>query len=86
MLFIFHSGKMIRFFFIVPPAGKITCLYFYAFPIQHENVINTSIQQIPVMGYENKSFFRGKIIFDDFSGSLIQMIGRLINQEKIIFS
>ena len=48
-------------------------------------MVHTGVQQIPVMGYQNKSFLARQIGFHALPGVLIQVIGRLINQQKIIF-
>ena len=50
MFFIFRFFKMISSCFIFPPAGKITFLSFYVFPIEYKHMINTRIQKISVMG------------------------------------
>ena len=48
-------------------------------------MIDTAIQKMPVMGYQNKSLFPAQIIPDNLSGFHIQMIRRLINQQEMIF-
>ena len=49
-------------------------------------MIRAGVQQIPFMGYQNKTFLARQISLHAFPGVLIQVIGRLVNQQKIIFS
>ena len=49
-------------------------------------MIHAGIQQVPVMGYQNKALFPRQISFYRFSGFLIQMVRRFVNHQKIIFS
>ena len=49
-------------------------------------MINTGIQKISVVGYQNKSLFGGEILFHDIAGISVQMIGWLINQQKVMVS
>ena len=85
MFFIFPSGKVVLPSFIFLPAGEIAALHFNTASVQYQHMVHTGVQQIPVMGYQNKSFLARQIGFHALPGVLIQVIGRLINQQKIIF-
>ncbi len=48
-------------------------------------MINACIQKIPVMGYQNKSFFSCQIFLYRLSRFPVQVIRRFIDQKEIIF-
>ena len=72
--------------FIFPPGRKITLLYLEGDAVQHQNMVHAGIQQVPVVGNQQKSFFLTQVFLDNFSGSLVQMVCRLVDEQEIIFS
>ena len=48
-------------------------------------MIHTPIQETPVMGHQNKSLLFSQILRYNLSAMCIQMIGRLIDQQKMSF-
>ena len=85
VLFVLLFGKRVLSCLVFPPYGKISALYLDGLPVQNQHMIHTGIQDIPVMRNQKIPSFSLKIFFNTGPGFLIQMIGRLIDQEKILF-
>ena len=48
-------------------------------------MVHAAIQKAAVMGYKNKSLFAVQIPADDFPSPDIQVVGRLVDEQKVIF-
>ena len=64
------------------PGRKVPFSHFNALSVQHKDMIRTTVQEIPVVGYEDKAFLERKIVSDFLPGGPIQMVCGLIDQEK----
>ena len=54
MLLILLFCRSIPSSLILLPTGKVPALYLYALPVQHQDMVDTGIQKIPVMRDQNK--------------------------------
>ncbi len=86
MFFILRQRKSVLTSLILPPAGEIAALYLKRLPVQNQYVVHAGVQQIPIMGYQNIPLLPRQIGFDRLPGRLVQMIGRLVDQQKIMSS
>ena len=86
MLLIFCFCIQICLFFILPPAGKIACLNFNGAAVQHQYMVHTCIQQIPIVGYQDKTLLACQVFLDQRSCLPVQMIGGFIDEQEVIFT
>ena len=64
------------------PGGKISFPHFYSLSVQYKHVVHAAVQKIPVVGDQDEALLAGKVIRDFISCGAIQMVRRLVDQEK----
>lgn len=67
------------------PGTEIAVLHFDVGFIDGQDMVNTVVQKLTVVRNQNKAFFAVQIAADNLTACLIQMVGGLIDEQKIIF-
>ena len=82
---------LVAFKFILPvarlfPCGKVTLLQLNIRFVDRKHMIDASIQQGAVMGYQEKPALFAQVGAQQAAASLIEMVGRLVNQRKSVLA
>ena len=83
---IFRNFGVILHLFDSIPGRKISLLHFDIFLIDRQNVVDTPVEKSPVVRDEDKALFLFQIRGQKPAPFLIQMIRRLVDEQKEIFS
>ena len=83
---IFLHLKLILTVLVLLPAGKIPPLHLNVAAVNREDVIDTAVEEGTVMGNQDKAPLAFEILRNHLPGMLIQMVGRLIDEEKVVLS
>ena len=84
-VFILSAFKLISCALILVPGRKVPLAHFNGLPVQHKDMVRAPVDEIAVMGYQDKAFFACKVVRHFFPGADIEMIGRLIDQKESVF-
>ena len=83
--FILRKFKGILPLLVLQPGGEIAFADLDACFVDRQNVIHAAIQKSAVMGHQNKALLGIQIPAYQLPAGKIQMVGRFINQQKLIF-
>ena len=83
---IFLHLKLILTVLVLLPAGKIPPLHLNVAAVNREDVIDTAVEEGTVMGNQDKAPLAFEILRNHLPGMLIQMVGGLIDEEKVVLS
>ncbi|MMZ65695.1 hypothetical protein D1872_281140 [compost metagenome] len=68
--------------FVLPPFGEIPLLDFDIGLVDRKNMVDAAIEKRPVVRHQDKAAFAAQVIADQFPGMQVQMVGRLVNEQK----
>jgi len=69
---------------VLPPDREVSVLNIYGLAVQHQYMVGAGVQQVAVMGDENKSALACQVFLYLLTGAFVQVVCGLVNESELL--